>query len=55
VEVLQPKPKPDVLLAGAIVFARPITEIDVELIVGTRLPQAGARVRRPDLATGHSR
>ena len=37
------KPKVDVLLAGALAFPRPITAIDVLLVVGTRL-QKGARV-----------
>jgi hypothetical protein len=37
------KPKVDVLLAGALAFPRPTTEIDVLLLVGTRL-QKGARV-----------
>jgi len=37
------KPRVDVLLAGALAFPRPITQIDVLLMVGTRL-QKGARV-----------
>ena len=53
-EVSQPKPKLDVLLAGAIVFARPIAEIDVELIVGTRLRKRarvfGDRIWQPGIA-----
>jgi len=36
-EVGPPKTKVDVLLAGAIVFPKPVTEVDVELAVGTRL------------------
>lgn len=37
------KPEVDILLAGALAFPRPSTEIDVLLVVGTRL-QKGARV-----------
>ena len=37
------KPKVDVLLTGALAFPRPVTQIDVLLLVGTRL-QKGARV-----------
>jgi hypothetical protein len=37
------KPRVDVLLAGALAFPRPITQIDVLLFVGTRL-RKGARV-----------
>jgi hypothetical protein len=36
-ELSPPKPKVDVLLAGALVFPQPITAIDVELSVGGRL------------------
>jgi hypothetical protein len=36
-ELGPPKAKVDVLLAGALVFPRPITQIDVELSVGTSL------------------
>jgi hypothetical protein len=42
-DLLPPKPKVDVLLAGALAFPRSITQIDVLLLVGTRL-QKGARV-----------
>jgi len=37
------KPKVDVLLAGSLAFPRPVTQIDVLLLMGTRL-QKGARV-----------
>lgn len=36
-ELSPPKPKVDVLLAGALAFPQPITMIDVELSVGSRL------------------
>jgi hypothetical protein len=36
-ELGPPKPKVDVLLAGAIAFPRPITQTDVEMAVGQRL------------------
>jgi hypothetical protein len=36
-ELSPPKPKVDVLLAGALAFPQPITQIDVELSVGSRL------------------
>jgi hypothetical protein len=36
-EISLPKPKVDVLLAGAFAFPQPITQIDVELAVGSRL------------------
>ena len=36
-ELSPPKAKVDVLLAGALAFPQPITQIDVELSVGTRL------------------
>lgn len=42
-ELATTKPKVDVLLAGALAFPRPINQIDVLLLVGTRV-QKGARV-----------
>jgi hypothetical protein len=36
-ELSPPKPKVDVLLAGALAFPQPVTQIDVELSVGSRM------------------
>jgi hypothetical protein len=53
-DLAPPKPRLDVLLAGTIVFPRPITEIEIELAVGARLHKRarvfGDRIWLPGVA-----